>query len=109
MEGLHNVMSRERRRQRSYYYRARKVGGRVVKEYLGSGPHADLAALQDTLAREDRAAAVHARRAERDRLEAIDSKVTGIDDTIEAVMRASLVLSGYHRHHRGDWRRRRNG
>ncbi len=108
-KGLHNIMSWERRRQRSYYYRARKVGGRVVKEYIGSGPRAEIAALMDASAREDRAAKVTSCQAERAGLEAVDDELTNIDDAIEVMMRTSLVLSGYHRHHRGNWRRRRDG
>lgn len=101
-------MGWETRGGRRYYYRARKVDGRVVKEYLGVGPSAEIAALQDTRARQDRAAAARVRRAERAGLEAVDGELTDVDDAIEALTRASLILSGYHRHHRDNWRRRRD-
>ncbi len=102
-------MAWETRRGRRYYYRARKEDGRVVKEYVGTGPSAEIAALQDRSAREERATAAQARKAEQDRLEAIDSEVTHIDHAIEAVTQVNLLLAGYHRHHRDAWRRRRNG
>ncbi len=102
-------MSWEIRGDRRYYYRARKVGGRVVKEYVGAGLLAELAARQDTRTREARAASARARQAERAGLEAVDGELTDIDDAIETLSRASLVLSGYHRHQRGTWRRRRDG
>ncbi len=102
-------MSWETRGDQRYYYRARKAGGRVVKEYVGAGPNAEIAALQDTLAREARAVTTRVHQAERAGLEAVDGELTDVDDAIEALTRASLVLSGYHRHHRGTWRRRKNG
>ncbi len=102
-------MGWETRSGRRYYYRARKVDGRVVKDYMGAGPRAEIAALQDTWARQDRAAAARVRRAERTWLEAIDGELTAVDHAIEALARTSLVLAGYHRHRRGAWRRRRDG
>ncbi|MDP9356834.1 MAG: hypothetical protein M3R02_16385 [Chloroflexota bacterium] len=102
-------MGWETRGPHRYYYRARKVGGRVVKEYIGTGLSAEIAALQDRSARQDRAITAMARRAERTGLEAVDGELTDIDDAIEAATRASLILTGYHRHHRGAWRRRRDG
>ncbi len=102
-------MAWETRGGKRYYYRARKEDGRVVKEYVGTGPSAEIAALQDRSVREERATTARARRAEQDRLEAIDSEVTDIDHAIEAVTQVNLLLAGYHRHHRGAWRRRRHG
>jgi len=40
--------------ERGYYYRAKKVNGRVVKEYVGPGIVGKMAELQDLYAREDR-------------------------------------------------------
>ena len=102
-------MSWEMRGDRRYYYRARKVDGRVIKEYVGAGPRAEIVALQDRWARQDRAVTARARQAERAGLEAVDGELTDVDGAIEVMMRTSLVLAGYHRHHRGEWRRRRDG
>ncbi len=35
-----------------YFYRTRRIKGRVVKEYVGTGPAAEAAALEDAQARE---------------------------------------------------------
>ncbi len=40
--------------ERGYYYRAKKVDGRVVKEYVGPGIVGRMAELDDLFAREDR-------------------------------------------------------
>jgi hypothetical protein len=40
--------------ERGYYYRAKKVNGRVVKEYVGPGIVGRMAELEDLFAREDR-------------------------------------------------------
>lgn len=51
-------MAWERRRNGIYYYRAHKVRGRVIKEYVGTGPLAEIAAERGILARTARATAV---------------------------------------------------
>jgi hypothetical protein len=40
--------------ERGYYYRAKKVNGRVVNEYVGPGIVGRMAELDDLFAREDR-------------------------------------------------------
>jgi hypothetical protein len=84
-----------------YFYDAHKVGGRVVKRYVGAGPLAQLAA---ELAKEGRAA----REAERtDRVAAraaFDAQDADIDDLCEwteRLVQATLLASGYRRHDRG--------
>ncbi len=47
-------MSWERRGDRWVYYRARRVNGRVVKDYRGTGFVAELEAEEDAQAREER-------------------------------------------------------
>ena len=99
-------MGWERRRNGTYYYRARKVGGRVLKEYVGAGPLSELVAAQDTQARAERRATNEARRAERARLTAVDDAVDASHAASDTLVRASLVMAGYHLHNRGEWRRR---
>jgi len=90
-----------------YYTRSRRVTGRVVREYLGTGPFAEALARQDAAARDQ-----HRERADEERaLCESDAALTAlVDDLIEstdALAAAVLVLTGYHQHHRGEWRRRR--
>ena len=50
-------MGWEVRGKKRYYTRSRRVGGRVVREYVGTGPVAEVAATLDALRRAERQAA----------------------------------------------------
>ena len=103
-------MAWETRGGRGHYYtRSRRVGGRILREYLGSGPAAEVAGELGALERAARAAAAAAWRAERARLEELDAAVAAFDRAAEALASAALLAAGYRRHHRGEWRRRRHG
>ncbi len=96
-----------RKRGWFYYTRSRKVGGRVVREYAGGGLVGQLAAATDAEQRAEREARAEAFRTESARLEALDAPVDLLDEVAEALARGALMLAGYHRHHRGEWRRKR--
>lgn len=96
-----------RERGGRYYTRSRKVGSRVVREYVGTGLVAELIADRDAAARRQRAEEEAAMRAERERLAPADAAFTAFDAAAEAMARTALVAHGYHRHHRGAWRKRR--
>lgn len=99
----------KRARGTRYYTRSRRVGGRVVREYLGAGSFAEALARQDATAQERR----RAQATEEQRLRDSDATLAAlVDDLIagtDALAAATLVLAGYHRYHRGEWRRRRQG
>ena len=90
-----------------YYTRSRKVNGRVVREYLGTSPHAELMAAIDAGRREVRQAKAAAERLERENWGAMDAEVKTLCALAEALAARSLEAAGYHRHKRGEWRRRR--
>jgi hypothetical protein len=92
---------------RGYYYRARKVNGRVVREYVGAGLAAQLAAQLDDRKRRQRQAQRAARRAEQAELDALDGPVNELCDLADLVARAALEAAGFHQHKRGEWRKRR--
>jgi len=87
-----------------FYVRARKVHGRLVREYLGIGPQAEAAAVVDALRRAERQAAVEARRAERLRLQEADAPLQDLEEVLRLLIQATLVANGYYRHG-GEWRR----
>lgn len=93
----------------TYYYRKRRVGGRVVSEFLGAegSARATIAATLDRLRRErgraDREAVAHRLAT----LDGAEAEVVEWHDLVAAVARAALEAAGYHRHDRGPWRKRR--
>lgn len=90
-----------------YYTRSRRVDGRVVREYIGVGPLAELMAAEDAERRAERMRQRQAWNAERSELEAIESSVDRLSDALSDLTSLVLVNAGYYRHHRGGWRKRR--
>ena len=90
-----------------YYYRSRKVGGRVVRQYIGTGEVAELVAQTDALERERRETERAARRAERAELEALDVPLDQLNDLADLLARAALVAAGFRQYKRGEWRKKR--
>jgi hypothetical protein len=97
----------EQRGRKRVYYQAKKVAGRVVKKYCGSGERAELAALQDAERRAERENSARAWRAEQARIARADAAVERLTVAVQSLVRAHLLLRGYKRHARGHWRRRR--
>jgi hypothetical protein len=97
------------RRERGglYYYRSRRVNGRVEKEYIGTGPLAELAAEADALEHRQREEEAKAWQAERERLEALEGLTEELCEAAELLTRATLLAAGYRQHHRGEWRKQR--
>jgi hypothetical protein len=91
-----------------FYTRSRKVAGRVVREYVGTGSVAELAFAADTLRRIDRRAAMEARRAEEASWQAALASLLALCRAADVITRAALLVAGYHRHNRSSWRRRRH-
>jgi hypothetical protein len=90
-----------------YYTRSKKVGGRVVREYVGGGTLGHIAALQDAQERRRRKEETLLWKEELERLEALVAPVEQLCDFAEILSRATLLSAGYRRHQRGEWRRKR--
>jgi hypothetical protein len=88
-----------------YYTRTRKVNGRAVRQYLGRGPEARLAAALDAHRRQEREADRLARQAEGERQRAIDVPLRAFTRVTDLLAGAALVLAGFHQHDRGPWRK----
>ena len=90
-----------------YYTRSRRVDGRVVREYVGRGPLADIIAQADEAERE---AHRLQRRREREQLEQdrrLDETFSTYSAGVCELLRSALEAAGYHQHKRGEWRRAR--
>ena len=94
---------------RRYYYRHRRVGGRPRTVYVGAAgsPAAELAAAADHLRRLGREAAARERHAEQARHQEVEAPLVRLCAVSDVLTRAALLSAGFHRHHRGPWRRRR--
>jgi hypothetical protein len=95
------------RRQRGglYFYRSTRVNGRPRKLYHGAGPAAQAYARQEAERRARRQSERAALHAEQAQAAGADLAFQGARDLIDLLVRARLVLSGFHLHHR-EWRRR---
>lgn len=96
-----------RRGKGRYYTRSRRVGKRVIREYVPKAL-AELVAEVDRLDRLARDAECAKRREERARLATIDEELDELDQVCVSLARVALLSSGYHQHN-GEWRRRRVG
>ncbi len=100
-------MAWETRGNSTYYYTAERVNGRVVKQYVGAGTVAVLAAQLDALQRNERAEASAAADRERESLDELDAALAPLHELADTVTVAALVAAGCHRPKRGKWRKRR--
>jgi hypothetical protein len=94
--------------ERGYYYQAEKIGGRVVKTYVGHGRIGELAAQLDAIEREKRASEKASFKTWKKHLADLDEPLDRLNDLADMLARAALIAAGFHQHRRGEWRRRRN-
>ena len=95
------------RDKRGYWYRSKRIGKQVVKEYLGAGSYASLLARSEEILQPQEAAARREELAMLQAIEAVDAPIEAACDAIQAVMCEQLQQAGYHQHKRGEWRKRR--
>lgn len=100
-------MAWEDRGGREYYYRKKRIGNRVVSEYIGVGFLAELTAEMDEVEKEKREWERQEWRKMKEVVKAVDNELGSVGDLIRAVVRANLLLAGYHPH-KGQWRKIRN-
>jgi hypothetical protein len=89
-----------------YYYRSKRVNGKVVRQYIGKGAVGELAAATADLRRLERTIEAIELNAEVDRLQQADVPLGELCESTDMLARAVLILAGYHRHDRGEWRKR---
>ena len=107
-EVLHKKMSWEERNGKGRYYtRSRREGGRIVREYVDTGPVAEIIAKRDDEERRRREEEARAWREEREHLEVLDTQGGELDELAELLTRAAFLAAGYRQHDRGEWRKPR--
>lgn len=88
-----------------YYYRKKRVGRRVISEYIGAGPLADLVSMQDRHRAAERKEAREEGRPADDNPE-LDALLAQLAGNVETLTRAYLLATGHHPH-KGQWRKTR--
>ena len=92
---------------RHYYYRSRRVNGRVVKEYVGGPGIGNYVEQVDANHRARRDAERQATRDMADALDASERPLVTLEEVTSAMIVGVLEAAGLHQHHRGEWRKRR--
>ncbi len=95
-----------RERGSSYYTRSKWKDGRVLREYVGTGPLAEIVALDDELKRLQKEEERAYWREKRERLEGDAAFLKELGEAARILSRAHLVAAGCHKRN-GEWRRRR--
>lgn len=89
-----------------YYTRSKRVGGRVVREYVGTGEVAELAAEIDAVERAEREEARAALRAEHAEAREVAEVLSDLEVLTRQAVTETLHAENFHRHKR-QWRRKR--
>ncbi len=90
-----------------YYTRSRRVNGRIIREYVGTGLLGELACEADASEKAKQALATAAFRVIQNRDAELDEKLDSFLGYAEYVAGGLLILAGHHQHKRGEWRQRR--
>lgn len=101
-------MGIENRNGKLYYYEKRRVGGRVVSEYRGKGMIALLSQRYAQEEAEKKAAERERMKRKKEEFAALDAELDCIFEWVNILTNSELLISGFH-HHKGQWRKRRNG
>lgn len=94
--------------KRGYYYRSKKVNGKVQREYHGKGHLAELLAQMDEIERQQRQAEQEQWKSEKSEMEALDEQISQLDEFADLITSVTMFAAGFHQHNRGEWRRKRN-
>jgi len=98
-------MAWEQRGTRRYYSRTRRLNGRRVREYYGSGERAEQAAAEDEYRQ---ALRTLTRDAIKKHVERFADAVLGrLEGVTQRLTRACLLAAGFRQHEQGEWRRPR--
>ena len=104
-------MAWEHRGNNKYYYRKKRLGKRVISEYVGRGVVAELVAASDVMNRNQR-------KMERKSTDLTiqnfnrtflysDKMIENYENKADTVVKSYLILNGYHQH-KGEWRKARH-
>lgn len=97
-------MGWENHGRRRYYYSKKRESGRVISEYVGAGPVAELVAQAESAQQDYDRAERESRRFERQAEQVIAADVDRAGAFIRALLGVALAAEGCYQH-KGQWRR----
>jgi hypothetical protein len=89
-----------------YYCRTIRIGDRLVRRYAGAGAAARLVADADAVADAQRRQQLEQEREQRREFQDITTELDQYLVESRTLIRATLMVAGFHQHDRGVWRRR---
>jgi hypothetical protein len=93
--------------QKRYYYGTQRENGRPVCTYFGTGETAELAATADAFVRVQREKDARKWPLLQKNLAAAEALLRELCKGSELLVRATLIVAGFHQHDRGAWRFKR--
>ena len=99
-------MGWESRQGHKFYYRKKRIDGRVVSQYVGTGRLAEICAEGDELLRGIEKEKRNAERSTREAEAEIDRQLDAVESALAALVSAVLRSAGFHKH-KGEWRKKR--
>lgn len=100
-------MAWEERGNNKYYYRKKKIDGRVISEYVGKGARAQQIALLDLKIRQDRKEESINIRQQKEKFYLFNNQVIQMSLLVDRMVGGFLIIAGFHQY-KGQWRRRRD-
>lgn len=98
------IMAWESRGKNCYYYRTKRIAGIVRKEYIGRGPAARQAAIEDELTKRRRDREREQIRALQDAIQPVRLLTRALEDGERMLAHATLLAAGFHQN-KGIWRK----
>lgn len=99
-------MGWEKRGSGQYYYRKKRVNGRVVSEYVGSGILAEATLMLDQIEKEKTDLEKIEQQIEKEKVIAMDQAIDQNLESIGELIKSTLIAYGYHKV-KGEWRKKR--
>jgi len=99
-------MAWEQRSGQRYYYRKKREGGRVISQYMGAGEIADLCSVIDRDEYLQRRWNQAKWKMQKDEAEKFDKDQKKLSQLTRQILRACLLVQGYHPY-KGQWRKKR--
>jgi hypothetical protein len=102
----------QRKRGGLYYTTSERIGGRVVRRYIGAGELAQAISCLDEHAKTEREQRRYEQRAAietvREEVRSVEQASSDIEELTDELFRVTMREAGYFQHKRGEWRKRRD-